>query len=921
MGYYKRVLRVLLLIGATWLLLPPATSSASGTWSAGDFSWGDSATLYNMPLGDENCHASHETVIGITSLPESGQICVYDRPNFRYGVYRKEIPVWYGATFIQKYFVVSLGNDSKMYVVENMNADRLPIYVAGSNDVHLTRYISYGNNQVLTYIKDFPTKLQRTTEFGQTLRYTLAYNAEQPFIPSMLPDPVVIGAASASANGRWMAVEIKNVGFVRIDTKTRSLYGFSNYVHPYNRGMDASIVFKISDDGTKIAAFDSNISPIVHSLGSACNFTTDTYDEGFINSLRTNECPNDGGRLYDALLQIYQPNRLRNAEAYGFNNDADTLYFDDVIDADTTSATVERKPLYAGQFRQERSIEYLALGDSFTSGEGDIEKNVDGSSYYLSGTKANNECHVSSRSYPFLLAKELNVTNGRMQTVACSGAHVLPDYIGNPDSYKGQGDRVSNLSATALAARQKDALNNFAPGIVTQLEFIKKYQPKTITLMGGGNDVGFSEVLEYCASPTWQGAFVDDTCGFAIEGDVLRNMLGQSIQSQYTYTLKLLRMIKQASPNTSVYVIGYPSFISEDEAAVCLNSAALNADERVMINQGVTTMNAMLQTAASSMGVQYIDIQDVLTGGRLCEGSEYVTGLIDIGIDKVVNNNTRESFHPNALAHARMASRILANNFQIGSGQNGSALAEPATFDALTQFGASQAHATVQRPGMLMQIVEQSMPILHVPAGSLAPGSSAVVTMFSQPTQLGEVEAGSDGSTNESIILPTGIKPGRHILVVDGKTPSGEPIYYYQFVTVLSQVVNDADGDGIADEADMCAFIVSWIDEVTRDDVCSNQLTSNAVDGQQSGHAVATSVGPSVAYVNDAGGVTEAAGMSDESINANTESGGEVKGAHTTNDSLNEQATTNYTVIILISIIGLSTLLGGYGILKAIRSR
>ena len=50
-------------------------------------------------------------------------------------------------------------------------------------------------------------------------------------------------------------------------------------------------------------------------------------------------------------------------------------------------------------------LNYLALGDSYSSGEGDIGKKANGSSYYVYGTDGNEECHLSSRSYPFLRAE------------------------------------------------------------------------------------------------------------------------------------------------------------------------------------------------------------------------------------------------------------------------------------------------------------------------------------------------------------------------------------------------------------------------------------------------------------------------------------------------------------------------------------
>ena len=45
------------------------------------------------------------------------------------------------------------------------------------------------------------------------------------------------------------------------------------------------------------------------------------------------------------------------------------------------------------------------------------------------------------------------------------------------------------------------ALNEMIPGRVKQIEFVKKYQPKVITLTAGGNDVGFGKKLVSCVGP------------------------------------------------------------------------------------------------------------------------------------------------------------------------------------------------------------------------------------------------------------------------------------------------------------------------------------------------------------------------------------------------------------------------------------
>jgi hypothetical protein len=88
---------------------------------------------------------------------------------------------------------------------------------------------------------------------------------------------------------------------------------------------------------------------------------------------------------------------------------------------------------------------YLAFGDSFSSGEGDLQ----GGDWYEPGTdeqgnkdtfEGRNLCHLSRRSYPYLLAKELGYLgsgntpitpedSGPFHSVACSGA-VMNNVIG-----------------------------------------------------------------------------------------------------------------------------------------------------------------------------------------------------------------------------------------------------------------------------------------------------------------------------------------------------------------------------------------------------------------------------------------------------------------------------------------------------------
>ena len=67
---------------------------------------------------------------------------------------------------------------------------------------------------------------------------------------------------------------------------------------------------------------------------------------------------------------------------------------------------------------QVSELDYLAMGDSYSSGEGDIENGF--SEFYIKNTGSPKDCHLSSRSYPYILAKRQNIKG--VQSVACSGA-------------------------------------------------------------------------------------------------------------------------------------------------------------------------------------------------------------------------------------------------------------------------------------------------------------------------------------------------------------------------------------------------------------------------------------------------------------------------------------------------------------------
>lgn len=476
-------------------------------------------------------------------------------------------------------------------------------------------------------------------------------------------------------------------------------------------------------------------------------------------------------------------------------------------------------------------LEYLALGDSYSSGEGDTAKQSNGQSFYLPGTSSEGECHISTRSYPVELARLNSVLSGRMQSVACSGAQVTKDYFGNGQTYMGQGNKLKGMSDDDINYQRYDALAEFRPGILKQVDFVNANKPKVVTLTGGGNDVGFGKIMTYCAHIIHEKK-LSGTCDYAKKGSKLHGVLANSIKGQYDHTLNLIDSIKAASPQTSVYVVGYPSFVASKFG--CVNDGALNRSEIEMLNESILYMNKILESAARLKGVHYVNVHDSFVGGRICEGGLYVTGPESLLHGAMM----QEVFHPNAAGNARLAEVIMSSGFTLAASNNpleDRAVSEPSM---PSYFAGSSSVATRHEQLIANPKTKRGQTVVMATEKSVFRSSSKVTAMlYSQPIKIGSYSAAADGSLNEALVIPANTAPGLHVLLLEGIGSNGEPIAIYQFIEVSNLGSNDLDGDGIKNDKDLCPYIKVWYDESTKQDVCNSDTVKSLLkEGLGLGH-------------------------------------------------------------------------------------
>ncbi len=220
------------------------------------------------------------------------------------------------------------------------------------------------------------------------------------------------------------------------------------------------------------------------------------------------------------------------------------------------------------------AVNYVALGDSYASGLG-------------AGNYSGGSCDRSSGAYPQLWANANHPSS--FAFVACSGA-TTTDVINN---------QISALSsATTLVS---------------------------VTI--GGNDVGFSSVMETCVLGS------TSTCVNAV------NQAEAEARSQLPGSLNtLFNDISARAPNARVVVIGYPEFYDLSRSSGCIG---LSTTDRTALDGGADVLDSIIQTAtAGHAGFAYAEVRGGFTGHEICDSSSWLHSVDWL--------NLGDSYHPTA---------------------------------------------------------------------------------------------------------------------------------------------------------------------------------------------------------------------------------------------------------------------------------
>lgn len=288
---------------------------------------------------------------------------------------------------------------------------------------------------------------------------------------------------------------------------------------------------------------------------------------------------------------------------------------------------------------------YVALGDSYSAGEGVRPYEADSGDAHTGG----DNCHRSELAY----SQRLAFAEPGAQVVfrACSGADIV--------------DLFERKQPTG-----KNTVTLYGPQ-VTQGVLSDEVDLVTVTI--GGNDAGFSKVLKHCAltSNCLKKPVPDLT-----EGETLEDWADSSITGLASILPTIYEKLASSAPHARIVVLGYPNLFPSELAGDPMCRAAREflwtEPEVVAIRNLLVRFTRTIREATEAAGVEFVDVASFFSGHEPCAPGEDWVNFVRIPrldvltfeeiADAIAGKIDRGTFHPNRQGQLMLA-RIVACHY------------------------------------------------------------------------------------------------------------------------------------------------------------------------------------------------------------------------------------------------------------------
>lgn len=592
----------------------------------------------------------------------------------------------------------------------------------------------YGN---YTIIKDFSRHITRST--GSPHTYQFNYDGQGINLRAG-NRPVKVGATTVSSNGHWILLELIGYGLARVDTVSGTYTRVASY-DSLPGAADAGASLGVSSDGRWGVVTGYADGVYIYGFNDTCGDQLAATSSA-IYSVETVTCPY---RVIRADSQLPEPENIY-APRFSMHGQRLTLYRYD---------NEPRKIVFVPQAAGGENSFYLAFGDSFTSGEGELNDE-----YYRLGTNTSqNHCHVSMRSYPYLLQNSWEIS---ADNLACSGSRME------------EVRRVSDTYSHTADARS----------------------PTVVSLSIGGNDVDFMGKLKTCLGL--------GTCEWASTG--YRKSTAYELRALFPKFVGLINELKEEYQQAKLLVVGYPKVINDQMKCSTVAGLLLNTEERRYMNESIHYLNKVLRAAANYTKTTFADIENVYDGERLCDTKETAMNAIRYGDDiapipflnklKLIG---AESFHPTPRGHQLVGSMLATTlvSFRDAPICN-SCIYEENDLSMPPYWLAEDSGNEPQRRLLAKRFLKAEVfsqatdALVNFVSGVFAPGTLVKFELHSDVKRLESLVTHDDGSLIGSVMLPADIA-GYHTLHAYGTSFSGEAVDIYQTVYIEGDTLEKVD--------------------------------------------------------------------------------------------------------------------------------
>ena len=169
---------------------------------------------------------------------------------------------------------------------------------------------------------------------------------------------------------------------------------------------------------------------------------------------------------------------------------------------------------------------------------------------------------------------------------------------------------------------------------------------RTVTLQIGGNDIGFTEIIENCAAPTPFGHPCQDQ--YVVDG---HDTLADRIAAAAPKVAAVIQGIHARSPQARVFVLDYAAILPETGSG-CWPTVPLAWADAPYLRSVQRNLNAMLAREAAANGATLVDDYTASIGHDACKPSSTKW------VEPLLPTHAAAPFHPNARGEAGIAAVV-----------------------------------------------------------------------------------------------------------------------------------------------------------------------------------------------------------------------------------------------------------------------